>query len=449
MSESGIKISTVRCPSCGTSLNLGAPKVESIACSSCGTLFDPEKLKVLTKGAFSPEEHPPRSFIRLGVTGKFNDRQYQVIGRIRYFADLAEWDAEDGQYYTEGWTWDEWILVGEKKDYLYIHEDQEGYSISESFIPTNPESPEAEMMNLDGGTPQRVMEKGSAKSVYQEGEFTWTPYYGEEVRFAEYIVGGITYSAEGRVGKKNELVEVEFFKSHPITEIELLRAFDFKEEIKQYEAREAVRRQNKRWSNAFFTAALLLLFLSICTTVAGGREIFRQNVSIDLLNSNEGIVAGPFNLSKPGKIYNLKLSASIPDNSDAWAAVELLEDEDTTVNEFEGDFWRESGYDDEGAWSESDTVKENYFRLEQPGEYYARILGEPGPKLGAGNVTLSVYEGATLSRYFILASLLALAFGVGIRAKNSLNPFWIVGGFFVLLFAIFAFMKKHSDDDDD
>ena len=447
--SSGIKISTIRCPNCGTSLNLGAAKVTGIVCSNCGSIFDAEKLEVLTKGAFKPESFPSRSFIRLGLTGTFDGKQYQVIGRISYKASIREWDGEDSQYCTESWSWDEWTLVGEQKDYIYLQEDDEGYSLARSFVPTNPEPPEREIMNLEGGTPLRVQELGTARGIFYEGEFTWIPGNGETVQYAEYTVGGVTYSVENRKDNQGEVLEVEFFKAVPFTEIDLLRAFDFKEEIRIYEQKEVEKRQYAHWSNLFLAVAFLLLLVSLVSSTSKGRELFKQNINLASLNSDEGVVVGPFDLSKVGTVHNLRLSASIPDNSEAWAAVELLEDEDTAVNEFEGDFWRESGYDDEGNWSEADTVKDNYFRLEQPGEYFARVIGSPGLASNFGTVQVSVYEGIVLVRYFILAAILSLSFGVAIRARNSLNPFWIIGGTVLILIAAFVWIKEHRSDDDD
>jgi hypothetical protein len=378
------------------------------------------------------------------MIGTFEGEKYQVIGRICYSSTLQEWDPEDSKYYPETWVFDSWILLGESKRYLYLSEDREGYSLAKPFTPTSPALPEqqTQLALMTDHQPQRVTEYGRTTVTYFEGEFTWLPRVGEFGKFAEYKYGAQTYSTEARVKEGGkEIAEVEFFKSTPISKLDLARAFDAKEIIEEEAARKRMDGEFKRLSTLSYIVGAILTLFYIGSCSVGGENVASYDVDFTRLPES-GLTKGPFNLSEKGEIYELTLSTSIPDNSYSWGAIELLDSKQAPINAFEGDFWRESGYDSDGSWSESSTSTSHLFKLETPGDYYVRFFSERGTA-SRGKLKFTLREGVSLSRYYLLGLLCAFGFGFSIRKYKSANPLYMLIG----IFAVAAIVISHMGDD--
>jgi len=444
---SSVELSQLKCPQCGAPVDLHSIKTKAVSCAKCGALFDPKTQAVLS-ALGRPADFPAFSFLSLGLTGTIEKKSYQIIGRIRYRSALREWDQEDRQYYNESWVSDEWHLAGERGDMLFIYEDTEGYELSRPFVPTQPNipAPDQEFLTLDEGSNARIQEFSDSIPLFFEGEFTWRPELGERVVSAEYQRSTTKYSVSRRVSASNEDLEVEFYESEVVTREKLAEIFQVREELDRLALEKRLQAETGWMAKLFFILAGVLVLAALFVG-SSGRRIFQQEFSLAVLNEDEGVVTEAFNLTKTGRIYNLQLDAKIPDNSEAWAAVELLEDDedDSAVNEFEGDFWRESGVDDEGSWSEGDTTTNNYFRLSEPGQFRIRVLGNPGTK--GGTVSVSMIEGVTLSRYFLLAALLSGLYGAGIYRKRSLNPFLVLLGVGLIFFFVIRYLRERSGDD--
>jgi hypothetical protein len=196
----------------------------------------------------------------------------------------------------------------------------------------------------------------------------------------------------------------------------------------------------------FGVAAILAIFL--LGSLAGGHKIFSTTLTRSALD-DMGEIVGPFTLNSVGRVHQISVSTSIADNTALWVGLELLDNEESPINIVEGDFWRESGYDSDGHWSESDTAASSYFRLSKRGEYSLRVFAEvePGKELEnqAAPINVSVYENVNLSRYFLAGLLLSLGFGVSLRYFRSANPFYIVIG----VFMIAVWVVQNIGDNDD
>lgn len=158
-----------------------------------------------------------------------------------------------------------------------------------------------------------------------------------------------------------------------------------------------------------------------------------------------GVILGPFELTRKGEIYKMKLSVHIPDNSGAYGQVELLGEDKAPLATVEGDFWRESGYEDGEHWSESETDASLLFKLEEPGRYYARLSSELERPI-SGNLTYEVFRGERLSRYYLLGLILTLLYGISIRRSSSPNPVYIIAALAAGIAAIVLFIQEHSED---
>ncbi len=434
-------VETLQCPSCRGSLSRAISESETLTCPACGAVIDISKHPFSVLDQQKPTAYAPASFISLGMLGTFENETYQVIGRICYSSSMQEWDTEDNQYYPETWVYDTWILLGESKRYLYISEDREGYSLAKPFTPTSPALPEgqSQLALMTDHVPQRVIEYGTTSVTYFEGEFTWLPRVGEKGKFAEYRYGAYTYSTEARLKKgAKEIAEVEFYESRSISKLELARAFDIKEIILEEAALARKEGELRRLSYLSYAVGgiLTLLFFGSCSV--GSTAVASYEVDFTRLPES-GLTKGPIELSEEGSIYQLTLSTSIPDNSYSWGAIELLDEKKAPINAFEGDFWRESGYDSDGRWSESSVSTSHLFKLETPGTYYVRFFSEKGTA-SRGKLRFALSEGISLSRYYFIGLLGAFGFGFSMRKYKSANPFYMLIGIFAIAGIIISSM---------
>ena len=425
----------ITCPNCSSGLPITYEETKTLACDFCGSVIDltDEKYSVLAQQ--NPNDFPPRSFIKLGMIGTFRGKSHQVIGRISYSSKCTEWDDEDHKYYTSNWSYDEWTLVSEDKEFAYLYEDDEGYAISRAFTPTAPSIPSnhAEFMTLESeGVKHRITERNLSKINYIEGEFTYSPNPRESVESIEYDAGGIQYSVSQRFGEiiVDGPLEVEFYQSNPLTKIEVAFAFEQQDIIDEEERKLAWQEECKMWSWGFVATGLLCLFLLFTTFGKGGKEIASYTYSYSQ-TSAQGLVRGPIVLKKEGTVHKIVLTTSIPDQSYSWGGLELLDANQEPINAMEGEFWRESGYDDGGRWSEAVTSATYMFNLEKAGAYFIRLLSEVGTAR-SGTINVKIYEGVVLSRYYLIAAILSLCFAFAIRKYKSLNPWYIVVGVLVV-----------------
>ncbi|MCB0323161.1 MAG: DUF4178 domain-containing protein [Bdellovibrionales bacterium] len=392
-------------------------------------------------GKFKPE-----SFLALGKECTYRDVRYQIIGRICKEAQISEWDAEDQRYYDEPWSSDLWVLVGAQKEYLYITEDREGYAISTAFTPSAPSIPpeDARTMTLETATPpRRILERGTAKTVYFEGEFTWTPAIGDIDKYCEYDAGGVRYSVEWKVSPDGAgIEEVEFFATRPIGKLELAELFGEQSILDEARRASQHKAQYRQWSVLFWVAGMISTLFAVTALFREGTLVDRFEIEMAKI-ADTGLIRGPFQLDQVGRVHELVLSTSIPDNSEAWGAAELLNGEQAAINALEGEFWRESGYDSDGHWSESDTTHSRLFRLDHPGTYYVRLMAD-GASAPAATLRFELYKDVPLARWYILTTLLCFGLAVAMVKYQSTNPLYIVAG----LFAVGYFVLSMLADDD-
>ena len=403
-----LDVSQLRCPGCDAVLHHAREDAKAIACSYCGTRFELADPAGTQEKINDPQRYRPRSLLRLGMIGQLAGKPYQIVGRMRWQGECREWDSEDGKWESTSWTYEEWMLLGEDRSFAYISHDNEGLELSYEFTPSKPGLPERNdrSMTLETTTPaQEIEEHGRYNLAYFEGEFGWVPQLREGLRTAEYSWKGQTFSVDARLDPQSKQpVEIEFFKSRSLSVRELLEAFDRKEELAELSRREGVAGQYRFWRRVACVAGWLLIIGGFLLSTPG------DPVATDQFSFTEvgadGHLIGPFNLSAVGRAHTIEVSSSFGDNSWAWVGTELLDANQDSINALAGDFWRESGYD-EGHWSESELTSREYFRLEQPGEYYLRVTVDPGTAQ-TGNIQVSVRENAVLGRYYYLAGIGAL-----------------------------------------
>ncbi|MDJ1480119.1 hypothetical protein QNI16_06445 [Cytophagaceae bacterium YF14B1] len=419
-------IKQFRCTNCGGEISLINSRTRYIGCQYCGAVVDArsEAHQVITK-LNQPSKYPPKSFIRLGMQAKFDGVRYQVLGRTCWRSVYKEyWKDEDGSGYSdETWKYDEWILMSEYQTFFYLIEDEEGYVISTSIVPVYPNLlSNLKIKDFYSNSIRQVQEYGNSEVVFFEGESTYQIHAGDKVQFTEYMAGK-SFIVETRLDNTGTAKEIEFFEETKISRNQLLTAFGGNPEVdKLLQLRTQRRADNKFWLKTFGFAGIIFLLL-LFYSLGSGNQIFTQKFVIpQALDSNKIsetpellTLIRPFEV-QPG-IVKLVLSASFPDNSDAWVGLELQDSKGEIANVLDDNFFQESGteyWQEDGEsgwedWEESEREKEAYYRVEQTDTYSGKVYVIPNAK-GDVTVQFTVFQGSILSRYFMIA---AICCGVG------------------------------------
>jgi hypothetical protein len=426
-----------KCSNCAGELSLINKRTRYVACQYCGTVQDAqsEAHQIITR-LNAPSQFPPKSFIKLGMTAVFSGKKYQVLGRTRWRSKYKEYWSEEGEtgYSDETWEYDEWVLMGEDFTYFYLIEDADGYAVSQSVFPKYPTLPKGtSAMNFMTGKQERVVEYGESKVVYFEGESTYQIKAGDRVQFSQYNSGRYSFIAEWRLKEDGkEIKEIEFFQEEPFSYKQILAAFANDPAIGQLKMQMEQRSRSKRfWRISFWLTALVFLVLLI-GSAGEGEQVFTATYPVPVSNQNGAsddddpevlATTKPLALEKVNRVYEVKLSASMPDNSDVWTGLEILNEKGEVINAIEGDFFRASGdeyWEEDGEsgvehWEENETSHTAVYRLDEPGTYAARVFAMPS-KIPNASVKLEVYEGSVLSRYyligFVIFTLLAVVSSV-------------------------------------
>jgi len=443
----GHQIKQHQCTGCGASLNLNDNQATVIACQYCGTISSeehPDDQKSLNAG--KPNHFKPYRFIRLGDEAEFDGMSYKVVGRMVYSGSCYEWDDEDRSYERCLWRFDEWLLLGSDRRFRYLVEDKEGCMFAKDFVPSQPSIPVPGQHTLslqNDVRAQQITERGDYQLAYFEGEFGWLPQIKEQLKTWEYEYKRQIYSVETRHRGDSPDQEIEFYVTKKIDRRSLLKAFKRETELNRLMSDEQVQKDYTQWSWIAGIAGIVILIFGLLNSTRSGNPVFQQTVSLNQISQN-GLLLGPVQMDKVNTVYRTIMKASgIQDNQFTWVGAELINAQNQAVNALVGDFWRESGRDSEGPWSESKLKTKDHFRLTTPGEYYFRLFLDPGSDK-SGRLSFEVYQGIRLARYFIIPGLLLLGLAASIRRYKTVNPVYAIVGILALIFLFFQLMEKHD-----
>ncbi len=132
---------------------------------------------------------------------------------------------------------------------------------------------------------------------------------------------------------------------------------------------------------------------------------------------------GPVSVREADTVLDIRVSKPLPQRSWAYVEVEILDEDKTRLLSLGDEVWRDSGVDQDGAWSENVTRYSGSVVLDEPGRYYFRVVGEPGSPGVDERVGLAVAAGGGSTVLFWVAGLtaLAIAFVLHTRHRRSLN----------------------------
>ncbi len=401
-----------KCPNCDAPLNVrDAQQARMKYCQYCGSQVDLQtsEHKILTQVNQKPS--PPKSALQLGSEGNINGIIYQVVGRIRY---------RDTRSYS--W-WDEWLLLSENGQYLWLQEDDWDFTLMHKYTPSQPVDPNTvgEYLNIDG-LRLEVEDNSEASIQFFEGELTWKAEVGETINYIDAWKGEDTlYSIEWTDR------EIMFFLGKDIYPQKIYEAFKlgtpppeaFEEDDDEDSptGRFAKRLmkgpafgQGLLFGIAMLIMAFVMGFFGI--TIPSGGEKPGQD---------KNYILGPYKIKSKG-VHRVDVRLAGLNNRSQYMEFELLDDQEKMIYEFDGDFYHETGYDDGEKYTESKTTANAVFLIEDPGDYYIRVKPEKnvqnplrpnvtfkekafhtGPLLMAGIFTL-VYPGLVLLLFIFTQS---------------------------------------------
>lgn len=181
------------CPSCGAPIQQKTLGARTLVCSYCGQTshLNAESLEMAGEKHFLIDYG---SVLAIGQSGKFEGRDFQVLGRLRI-------DYEDG-------FWDEWyVQFLDDGSAGWIQEDDGSFMMflkagELDYIPELMQAEVGKTLKLDGILPPLfITSKSAARVNGGEGELPFVIKPGEPADFIEGISQGTVISIEALPGE--------------------------------------------------------------------------------------------------------------------------------------------------------------------------------------------------------------------------------------------------------
>lgn len=196
----------MNCPSCGAEIAVEARHAHLVVCEYCASavVLDEKAARVSGKMAALAQTPGP---LYVGGTGRLRGKNFRVLGRVRYG-------------YAKGY-WDEWYLVLEDENTIWVSEDENNFTIE---ICQQDKTPPADYMSIQPGDTLtlgeksfHVDEKDVAECEGGEGQLPFAVLTGEKVPFLDLSSGSdfgtVEYEMDGDVrvflGRRLDIGDVE------------------------------------------------------------------------------------------------------------------------------------------------------------------------------------------------------------------------------------------------
>ena len=238
-----------------------------------------------------------------------------------------------------------------------------------------------------------------------------------EVNFPRGTIQTPTFMPVGTYGtvkgmKTEEIKEIEFFKETLISKKEVIKAFNNNEELTVLQEKG----QFWKWlTYGSFGMFVLFFIMMIGSCGDGNNTVFEEEFSLNTIDDENGVFSKSFQLEKG--LHNLKIRGTInTTNTEAFMLAYFMNEKKDVINYLEGNFSIYSGFDDEGYWVETQEENDKLVKVKEPGTYYAQILADRDSTT-QGVVTLTITDGVTLTRYYVIGWILFLILGLIFRGR--------------------------------
>ncbi|MCU0847115.1 MAG: DUF4178 domain-containing protein [Spirochaetes bacterium] len=455
------ELKAIKCPACSGDLSRSfkaqydseeeeTVQVPVAKCLSCGKEYDQHTQEYYELFADTFTSDKDSSVFKLGLKGKIDGVEYEIIGRMRY-QDEEEWEKD---------TWDEWLAISAEGVYRYFVEEEGKVYSYEEYVPKSIDMAKADSIEFEG----KKISKSSGyvgRIVFAEGELPWKPEIGEPATIYEFKKDGANYTIEQSED------EVSITRGDIIPYKKVMDAFGTEETKKKYQGNVSRKKvyylKAKLYAAGTAVALCLAVYSCLSTEPVSGVMDKKQVLALNEMKFEENqnvyfsqMIVGPFDIKEKDCLYEVRvgIDEKVQKLNLEWQTFRLLLIDEGRLNKFTGgnltrpvlkdlfdeieaspepvesfevtgDFWDEEGYDDEGHWHESDLSGTADFVLDTAGKYYAYVeLFSNKPRK-----VESVYVGVEKARsyiYFLITS--ALMAGLGyfnyMRGKSQVEvPF--------------------------
>lgn len=401
-----------RCVNCGGGLAKQCRDTVHVICHYCGCDAEhPAADKALDRWNKSLDLE---SNFTIGDFFTYAGARWQAVGVQLFSGRVREYDSEDG-WESSYSRYTNWWMLNEKRELAWLIDDGSRRYWAEKYIPQAPSVPERN---------DRGFEHGQWELEFAAGEFSYQPRHKEQHHSSEDPKSRVLPAAgqsasskqrfytsvESRLNEKGDVSEIEFIKSRMIPHAEMLAGL----------GKDSALDDRKRWGNTMrgLFVALPLLAASAFMLNRGGEQ---NTESIALAKNDKQVVMQEIKVEKPGQLIKLRGSITgLKNNSWFGVDVGLQSSDNEPVYSKYLEFWRETGVDSDGAWSEANLSASWYIRVDEVDTYSVVIDGDEQSTSATADFRLHT-----------------------VPNKASVTPF-IMGGFFSLFLVMMCRSKMGS-----
>lgn len=392
------------CESCGESLPIyGGEAAGMLTCPGCGTPhgFEGEGLVALAE---AQKVQRPRVPFKLGDKASFDGLDYRLIGHLR----LEERDG--GVYIT-----DEFLLFNSKRGYRWLTMEAGHFNLQmplQRQPKTNPKSVKRKGTVAAGPESYKMFERGRMQTTFVDGELPWVAAVGDKLGYMDAIRPPFMLCAEW---SENEL---EWSKCRYLQPREVAAAF--KKPLSAMPRRRGIAAnqpyQQRAWIRdsgriaPFFALAMLVLMIWAgmkSGDLAGGTMVTGAQYQDEFLTE-------AFEIKQAGSLCRIDFHAPV-DNSWVYLDGAVVDEQDRVTHDFSAEMSYYHGYSGGESWSEGSRHDSAVMLFEEPGSYRLLLKGQAGvgnsgtiPSSRGQTVSIKIYEGAVLMRFFALLMTLAV-----------------------------------------
>jgi len=363
----------ISCANCGGTLTRQAAETRTVICQYCGCDAEHPPSDGLSKWAGRIDTQAKFS---VGSFFTFRGEKWQAIGVQGYKGTVREYDTEDDKWINTPARFSLWWMLNEKRELAWLSDYGKKRYWSRKHLPKNPSLPEPGKRSFEYGRWKLQFAAGEFSHRVLPGEVrkTWESTKapkGEEKKSAgndKFI-----YSTEAQVDESDSPVEIEFFRSIAISNKELLRGIGSKKLLSAI----------SRWR----VTAALLFGTAVASPILGYALQSRERVDEVLSYSSTFTQESPQTLGElrieeaPTLLrFTSRLLTGLPANRYKEFDVDLENTNQEVIGGYSVEFWRETGFDDEGRWDESRYQYKGALKITESGIY--SVVGQ----LGATNV---------------------------------------------------------------
>lgn len=150
-------------------------------------------------------------------------------------------------------------------------------------------------------------------------------------------------------------------------------------------------------------AMLCLIFALIFSTGSG--KAYQTT-----LPSSGGLI-GPIEIKGKNNVFQIDIKQVVNDGYWSYVDVEVLNENQEYLYSFGKELWSESGYDDEGHWSESVNTYDMKMTVKEPGTYFFKLSTESNQNYSA-NISVKIQKKLGSSLAFFTAGMIAILLGL-------------------------------------